>query len=145
MNTEVKPYLITISARRFGIAYASHLLVFLNFTQALVNLIGQTLLCFCYTLIIMVQYYLHNIVMVAVWKITIIHFYRKGFLNSSEGEVQLSNFRVGIDVVLNPMYVSFVSNLRSETKYRLDLGALTTGVQSPQYNSLQYTIQELTT
>jgi len=72
-------------------------------------------------------------------------FLSQSFLNSSEGEVQLSNFRVGIDVVLNPMYVSFVSNLRSETKYRLDLGALTTGVQSPQYNSLQYTIQGLTT
>ena len=66
-------------------------------------------------------------------------------LNANEGEVQLSNFRNGVSVVLNPMYVSFVSNLRSETKYRLDLGALTTGVQSPQYNSLQYTIQGLTT
>ena len=66
-------------------------------------------------------------------------------LNSNEGEIQLSNFRRGIDVVLNPMYVSFVSNLRSETKYRLDLGALTTGISLPQYNALIYTVQGLTT
>ena len=66
-------------------------------------------------------------------------------LNANEGEVQLSNFRSGLSVVLNPMYVSFVSNLRSETKYRIDLGALTLGVLSPSFNSLQYTVQGLTT
>nr|BAR35898.1 hypothetical protein [uncultured Mediterranean phage uvMED] len=66
-------------------------------------------------------------------------------LDANEGEVQLSNFRSGSGAVLNPMSVQFVANLRSETKYRIDLGALTLGIVTPTYNSLQYTVQGLTT
>ncbi len=68
------------------------------------------------------------------------------FLQASEGEKQFSNFRMGEAVVLNPMMLSFVSELRSETKYRLDMGALTTNVTfSPHFNALIYTVQGITT
>lgn len=143
-----KPYLITISARRFGIAYS-------NPSSFLPQLYPNASQPYWTDTIVLL---LHSDNVGTILPSSNSHgatpasmenynnsFLTPTFLNSNEGEVQLSNFRVGIDVVLNPMYVSFVSNLRSETKYRLDLGALTTGVQSPQYNSLQYTIQGLTT
>ena len=66
-------------------------------------------------------------------------------LNASEGEVQLSRFSSGMAVVLSPLSLQFVSNLRSETKYRLDMGAMTLGIFGNTYDSLQYTIQGLTT
>ena len=66
-------------------------------------------------------------------------------LDANEGEVQLSRFASGIAVVLSPLSLQFIANLRSETTYRLDLGVLTLGVQSPSYDSLQYTVQGLTT
>ena len=67
------------------------------------------------------------------------------FLQVNEGEKQFSNFRLGSAVTLNPMMLQFVSELRSETKYRLDMGALTTNVLSPHFNALIYTVQGLTT
>ena len=140
-----KPYLITISARRFGIAYANPSFslpqLYPNASQPYWTDTIVLLLHADNVGTILPSQYSHGGSMENYNN----SFLSQSFLNSSEGEVQLSNFRAGIDVVLNPMYVSFVSNLRSETKYRLDLGALTTGVQSPQYNSLQYTIQGLTT
>ena len=66
-------------------------------------------------------------------------------LDANEGEVQLSRFSSGIAVVLSPLSLQFIANLRSETTYRLDLGVLTLGVVSPTYDSLQYTVQGLTT
>jgi len=140
-----KPYLITIAARRFGATYAnpsqSNYSLFPNASQpywtdtiallmhedSIDEITGST--------------NNHNGDMSLYNRTT-----APGYaLNASEGEVQLSNFRRGVSVVLNPMYVSFVSNLRSETKYRIDLGALTLGVLAPSFNSLQYTVQGLTT
>lgn len=66
-------------------------------------------------------------------------------LNASEGEVQLSRFASGLAVVLSPLSLQFISNLRSETKYRLDMGAMTLGIFGNTYDSLQYTVQGLTT
>lgn len=66
-------------------------------------------------------------------------------LDANEGEVQITRFASGLAVVLSPLSLQFVANLRSETKYRLDLGVLTLGVESPSYDSLQYTVQGLTT
>ena len=66
-------------------------------------------------------------------------------LNASEGEVQLSRFSSGLAVVLSPLSLQFISNLRSETKYRLDMGAMTLGIFGNTYDSLQYTVQGLTT
>lgn len=66
-------------------------------------------------------------------------------LNASEGEVQLSRFASGLAVVLSPLSLQFISNLRSETKYRLDMGAMTLGILGNTYDSLQYTVQGLTT
>ena len=66
-------------------------------------------------------------------------------LNANEGEVQLSRFASGLAVVLSPLSLQFISNLRSETKYRLDMGAMTLGIFGNTYDSLQYTVQGLTT
>lgn len=140
-----KPYLITIAARRFGATYsnpsASNPSLFPNASQPY----------WTDTIALL----MHEDSIDAITGTTFNHngdmrLYQRttapGYgLNASEGEVQLSNFRNGVSVVLNPMYVSFVSNLRSETKYRIDLGALTLGVLSPSFNSLQYTVQGLTT
>ena len=140
-----KPYLITMSARRFGTAYAN---------PSLAGWPNATDPYWTDTIALM----LHSDNVGTILPSNNSHgatpasmenynnsFLGSSFLNSNEGEIQLSNFRRGIDVVLNPMYVSFVSNLRSETKYRLDLGALTTGITNPQYNALIYTVQGLTT
>lgn len=66
-------------------------------------------------------------------------------LDANEGEVQLSRFASGLAVVLSPLSLQFISNLRSETKYRLDMGAMTLGIFGNTYDSLQYTVQGLTT
>tara|TARA_X000000368_G_scaffold340571_1_gene278830 strand:+ start:842 stop:1810 length:969 start_codon:yes stop_codon:yes gene_type:complete len=66
-------------------------------------------------------------------------------LDANEGEVQLSRFASGLAVVLSPLSLQFISNLRSDTKYRLDLGAMTLGIFSNTYDSLQYTVQGITT
>ena len=66
-------------------------------------------------------------------------------LDANEGEVQLSRFATGLAVVLSPLSLQFIANLRPETKYRIDLGVLTLGILNPTYDSLQYTVQGLTT
>lgn len=140
-----KPYLITVAARRFGATYsnpsASNFSLFPNASQPY----------WTDTIALL----MHEDSIDAITGTTFNHngdmrLYQRTTapsygLNANEGEVQLSNFRNGVSVVLNPMYVSFVSNLRSETKYRIDLGALTLGVLNPSFNSLQYTVQGLTT
>ena len=140
-----KPYLITMSARRFGIAYAnpssSLPLLYPNASQPYWTDTIALLLHSDNVGSILPSSNSHGGSMENYNNQSL----SETTLDSDEGEVQLSNFRSGIDVVLNPMYVSFVSNLRSETKYRLDLGALTTGIQIPQYNALIYTVQGLTT
>lgn len=139
-----KPYLITIAARRFGATYenpSSSNVAFPNasqpyWTDTICLLIHEDSID-----AIKGTSSNHNGDMSLYARTT-----ATGYaLDANEGEVQLSNFRQGLAVVLNPMYVSFVSNLRSETKYRIDLGALTLGVLSPSFNSLQYTVQGLTT
>lgn len=140
-----KPYLITMSGRRFGTAYA-------NPSSSLPALYPNASQPYWTDTIALL---LHSDNVGTILPSSNSHggsmenYANTSFastnLDSDEGEIQLSNFRAGIDVVLNPMYVSFVSNLRSETKYRLDLGALTTGIVSPQYNALIYTVQGLTT
>ena len=141
-----KPYLITIAARRFGATYedpssSPYGFMFPNATQpywtdTICLLIHEDSID-----AIKGTSSNHNGDMRLYQRTTATNY----ALDANEGEVQLSNFRQGMSVVLNPMYVSFVSNLRSETKYRIDLGALTLGVLSPSFNSLQYTVQGLTT
>ena len=140
-----KPYLITMSARRFGTAYA-------NPSSSLPLLYPNASQPYWTDTIVLL---LHSDNVGTILPSSNSHggsmedynnqYLSQTSLNSNEGEIQLSSFRAGIDVVLNPMYVSFVSNLRSETKYRLDLGALTTGIVGAQYNALIYTVQGLTT
>ena len=140
-----KPYLITIAARRFGASYdnpkVSNPSLFPNaskpyWTDTIALLMHEDSIDE-----ITGTTFNHNGDMRLYQRTTAASY----GLNANEGEVQLSNFRSGLSVVLNPMYVSFVSNLRSETKYRIDLGALTLGVLQPSFNSLQYTVQGLTT
>ncbi len=140
-----KPYLITVAARRFGATYAnpssSLPSTFPNasqpyWTDTICLLIHEDSID-----AIKGTSSNHNGDMSLYQRTTAASY----SLDANEGEVQLSNFRRGVSVVLNPMYVSFVSNLRSETKYRIDLGALTLGVLQPSFNSLQYTVQGLTT
>jgi len=140
-----KPYLITMSARRFGTAYANPSLAgWPNATDPYWTDTIALMLHSDNVGTILPSSYSHGATPESMENYNN-SLLGSSFLNSNEGEIQLSNFRRGIDVVLNPMYVSFVSNLRSETKYRLDLGALTTGITNPQYNALIYTVQGLTT
>jgi len=46
---------------------------------------------------------------------------------------------------MQPLNIRFVSNLRGETKYRLDLSAGVIGVDGAKYKNLQFTVQGLTT
>tara|TARA_Y100000004_G_scaffold116053_1_gene130387 strand:+ start:6179 stop:7153 length:975 start_codon:yes stop_codon:yes gene_type:complete len=66
-------------------------------------------------------------------------------LRAAEGEKQISALLQYDHNVMQPLIIRFVSNLRSETKYRLDLGAAVLGVDQAKYKNLQFTVQGLTT
>jgi hypothetical protein len=140
-----KPYLITITGRRFGTTYSNPSVSDpSNFPNASQPFWSDT-----------IALLMHEDSIDAITGTTSNHngdmrLYQRTTatayaLDADEGEVQLSRFASGIAVVLSPMSLQFIANLRSETKYRLDLGVLTLGVQGPSYDSLQYTVQGLTT
>ena len=66
-------------------------------------------------------------------------------LRAAEGEKQISTFLTHDHNVMQPISMRFVANLRSETKYRLDLSAGVIGVDQAKYKNLQFTVQGLTT
>tara|TARA_R100001510_G_scaffold56849_1_gene63245 strand:- start:878 stop:1855 length:978 start_codon:yes stop_codon:yes gene_type:complete len=66
-------------------------------------------------------------------------------LRAAEGEKQISTPFSNATEIMQPLNVRFVSNLRGETKYRLDLSAGVIGVDGAKYKNLQFTVQGLTT